>query len=196
MARFQGLPHERHERRAEPRFLPRLAVRWRRRTPPQWGYRAQHPRPAHRHLRRCTAGWSLPQRTQPKGCRAMDDQRLALLTEIERKALWLSCWTVHHANHLRPKADNLKVGGHQASSASMVSILTALYFSVLRPQDRIAVKPHAAPVFHAIQYLMGNQTRASWRRFGASAAPSPIPAAPRTSTTSIFRPGQLGLASR
>ena len=75
----------------------------------------------------------------------MDERRLALLTELERKVLWLACWTIHHANHVRPKADALKVGGHQASSASMVSIMTALYFAMLRPQDRVAVKPHAAP---------------------------------------------------
>jgi pyruvate dehydrogenase E1 component len=58
-----------------------------------------------------------------------------------------------------PKVDGIKVGGHQASSASMVSIMTALYFSALKPEDRVAVKPHASPVFHAIQYLMGQQTR-------------------------------------
>ncbi|GAB2184917.1 hypothetical protein LAB1_22260 [Roseibium sp. LAB1] len=81
------------------------------------------------------------------------------LKTIEQRLLWLSHWMIHHANHIRPKADGIKVGGHQASSASMVSIMTALYFSVLRPEDRVAVKPHASPIFHAIQYLMGNQTR-------------------------------------
>jgi pyruvate dehydrogenase E1 component len=61
--------------------------------------------------------------------------------------------------------DGIKVGGHQASSASMVSIMTALYFSALRPEDRVAVKPHASPVFHAMQYLMGNQTREKMESF-------------------------------
>ena len=37
--------------------------------------------------------------------------------------------------------------------------MTALYFDVLKPADRVAVKPHAAPIFHAIQYLLGKQTR-------------------------------------
>ena len=84
---------------------------------------------------------------------------LKMLRELERKILWLACWTVHNATHLRPKSDgDVKVGGHQASCASMVSIMTALYFHILRPEDRVAVKPHASPVFHAIQYLMGNQT--------------------------------------
>ena len=70
-------------------------------------------------------------------------QRLRLLRELERKVLWLSAWTIHHANHLRPNRDGLKVGGHQASCASIATVMTALYFSVLRPEDRVAVKPHA-----------------------------------------------------
>lgn len=77
------------------------------------------------------------------------------LKDVEQRLLWLSHWMIHHANHIRPKKDDIKVGGHQASSASMVSIMTALYFSVLRPEDRVAVKPHASPIFHAMQYLMG-----------------------------------------
>jgi pyruvate dehydrogenase E1 component len=81
--------------------------------------------------------------------------RLSYLRPLERKVLWLSTWMIHHANHIRPRRDGLKVGGHQASSASLVSMMTALYFDVLRPEDRVAVKPHAAPVFHAIQYLLG-----------------------------------------
>ena len=81
----------------------------------------------------------------------IEPARLELLSALARKVLWLSSWTIHHANHLRPSADGLKVGGHQASSASLATIMSALYFSVLRPQDRVAVKPHASPVFHAIQ---------------------------------------------
>src|SRR5689334_22742502 len=85
--------------------------------------------------------------------------KIACLTALERKVLWLSTWMIHNANHLRPNRDGLKVGGHQASSASVTTLMTALYFDVLRPQDRVAVKPHAAPIFHAIQYLLGHQTR-------------------------------------
>ena len=85
-------------------------------------------------------------------------ERLAGLHQIERKLLWLSSWMVHNANHLRPSRDGLKVGGHQASCASVISILTALYFEILRPQDRVAVKPHAGPVFHAVNLLFGRQT--------------------------------------
>lgn len=77
------------------------------------------------------------------------------LAEIAQKALWLSAWTIHNANHLRDKVDGLKVGGHQASCASIVTLMAVLYGAVLRPQDRVAVKPHAAPVFHALQYIAG-----------------------------------------
>ena len=98
---------------------------------------------------------------EPRGdgasTRAVSEQTIACLRELERKVLWLSCWMIHHANHVRPSRDGLKVGGHQASCASAVTMLTALYLSVLRPADRIAVKPHAAPVFHAIQYLLGRR---------------------------------------
>src|SRR5256885_3500985 len=84
--------------------------------------------------------------------------RLAILAELEKKVLWLASWMVHHANHVRENDDGLKVGGHQASSASLATIMTALYFDVLRPEDRVAVKPHASPNFHAIQYLLGNRS--------------------------------------
>ena len=98
------------------------------------------------------------------------------LTALEQKVLWLSTWMIHHANHVRPSRDGLKVGGHQASCASMVTLMTALYFDVLRPIDRVAVKPHGSPVFHAIQYLFGNQSLDQLERFrafgGAQSYPS------------------------
>src|SRR5579859_4296815 len=103
-------------------------------------------------------------------------EKLALLQALEKKVLWLSTWMIHNANHLRPSRDGLKVGGHQASSSSVATLMTALYLDVLRPQDRVAVKPHAAPVFHALQYLLGHQTRDKLERFralgGAQAYPS------------------------
>src|SRR5712691_4222237 len=80
---------------------------------------------------------------------------LEILDRIQRKVLWLATWMVHHANVIRPNADGIKVGGHQASSASLVTLLTALYFKALRPGDAVAVKAHAAPAFYAIQYLRG-----------------------------------------
>jgi pyruvate dehydrogenase E1 component len=84
-----------------------------------------------------------------------DDLRLDALGEIERQVLWLSTAIVHHANRVRPNPAGLKVGGHQASSASMVSIMTSLWFGHLRAEDRVSVKPHASPVLHAINYLLG-----------------------------------------
>ena len=79
----------------------------------------------------------------------------SVLREIEQRVLWLSTAIVHHANRERPNPSGLKVGGHQASCASMVSIMTSLWFRQLRPQDRVSVKPHASPVLHAINYLLG-----------------------------------------
>ncbi|PXY18802.1 transketolase-like TK C-terminal-containing protein [Prauserella muralis] len=78
-----------------------------------------------------------------------------LLRAVEDRVLWLSSAIIHHANRVRPNPTGLKVGGHQASSASMVSIMTALWFRHLRPEDRVSVKPHASPVLHAINYLLG-----------------------------------------
>jgi pyruvate dehydrogenase E1 component len=80
---------------------------------------------------------------------------LAILRSIETKLVWLATWMVHHANHVRPNADGTKVGGHQASSTSIASLMTHLYFRSLGPGDLIGVKPHAAPLFYAIQYLRG-----------------------------------------
>jgi pyruvate dehydrogenase E1 component len=107
---------------------------------------------------------------------AIQAQELACLKALEKKILWLSSWMIHNANHERDSRDGLKVGGHQASSASLSTIMTALYMAVLRPQDRVAVKPHASPIFHAIQYLLGNQTQEHLQDFrklgGAQAYPS------------------------
>lgn len=108
--------------------------------------------------------------------RQADAAHLDTLRALERKLLWLSAWTIHHANVLRDNPDGLKVGGHQASCASMSTLMTALYFDVLRPEDRVAVKPHASPVFHAVQYLLGQQTVDALQRFrgygGAQSYPS------------------------
>lgn len=79
-----------------------------------------------------------------------------VLREVERRVLWLATAMVHEANLVRPSLDGLKVGGHQTSSASMVSVMTSLWFRHLRPQNRVSVKPHASPVLHAINYLLGD----------------------------------------
>ncbi|WP_181803984.1 transketolase-like TK C-terminal-containing protein [Streptomyces shenzhenensis] len=84
---------------------------------------------------------------------------LPVLEQIARRVLWLSTRIVDTANHDRPDAGGIKVGGHQASSASLVSAMTALWFAHLDAADRISVKPHASPAFHAVQYLLGNLDR-------------------------------------
>ncbi|MET0684473.1 MAG: 1-deoxy-D-xylulose-5-phosphate synthase N-terminal domain-containing protein [Solirubrobacteraceae bacterium] len=80
---------------------------------------------------------------------------LETLDEIQRRVLWLAASIVHHANRVRPNRSGVKVGGHQASSASMVSLMTALWLGVLEAPDRVSVKPHASPVLHALNYLLG-----------------------------------------
>ncbi|MEW6254604.1 MAG: 1-deoxy-D-xylulose-5-phosphate synthase N-terminal domain-containing protein [Pseudomonadota bacterium] len=124
---------------------------------------------------------------------AVDAQTLKILAELERKALWLSSWTIHNANHLRESADGLKVGGHQASSASLATIMTALYFHILRPQDRVAVKPHASPVFHAIQYLLGNQTREKLETFRGFKGAQSYPSRTKDTDDVDFSTGSVGL---
>src|SRR5947208_9626112 len=119
--------------------------------------------------------------------------RLACLSALERKVLWLSVWMIHHANHLRPKRDGLKVGGHQASSASVATLMTALYFDVLRPEDRVAVKPHASPVYHAIQYLLGRQSREKLERFRALGGAQSYPSRTKDADDVGFSTGSVGL---
>jgi pyruvate dehydrogenase E1 component len=121
------------------------------------------------------------------------DPRLALLSELERKILWLSTWTIHHANHVRPGSDGLKVGGHQASSASLATIMTALYLAVLRPQDRVAVKPHASPIFHAIEYLLGRQTREKLENFRGYKGAQSYPSRTKDLPDVDFSTGSVGL---
>jgi pyruvate dehydrogenase E1 component len=121
------------------------------------------------------------------------DPRLPFLAELERKVLWLSTWTIHNANHLRASGDGLKVGGHQASSASLATIMTALYFAALRPEDRVAVKPHASPVYHAIQYLLGHQTRDKLENFRGYKGAQSYPSRTKDADDVDFSTGSVGL---
>jgi pyruvate dehydrogenase E1 component len=119
--------------------------------------------------------------------------RLGQLRALEQKVLWLAVWMIHHANHIRPNVDGLKVGGHQASSASVVTLMTALYFDVLRPADRVAVKPHASPVFHAIQYLLGRQSREKLERFRGLGGAQSYPSRTKDTDDVDFSTGSVGL---
>jgi pyruvate dehydrogenase E1 component len=120
------------------------------------------------------------------------DDRLAVLAELERRILWLASWTIHQANHVR-EAGEVKVGGHQASSASLATIMTALYFDVLRPQDRVAVKPHASPIFHAIQYLAGNQSLEKLQNFRGLKGAQSYPSRTKDTDDVDFSTGSVGL---
>ncbi|MFC3675317.1 transketolase [Ferrovibrio xuzhouensis] len=123
----------------------------------------------------------------------VDPARLEILSALSRKVLWLSSWTIHHANHLRANRDGLKVGGHQASSASLATIMAALYFAVLKPEDRVAVKPHASPVFHAIQYLFGLQTRDKLENFRGFGGAQSYPSRTKDIDDVDFSTGSVGL---
>ncbi|MDT4927273.1 MAG: pyruvate dehydrogenase component [Pseudonocardiales bacterium] len=118
---------------------------------------------------------------------------LETLRQVEQRVLWLATSIVDHANRLRPHPDGLKVGGHQASSASMVSIMTALWFEQLNSADRVSVKPHASPVLHAIEYLLGQLDESylsKLREFGGlqsypSRRKDPVPADYSTGSVGI-----------
>jgi pyruvate dehydrogenase E1 component len=118
---------------------------------------------------------------------------LSYLAELERKVLWLATWMIHNANHLRDNEDGVKVGGHQASSASLTTILTALYFGVLKPEDRVAVKPHAGPAFHAIQYLLGRQTKEKLENFRGYKGAQSYPSRTKDGEMVDFSTGSVGL---
>ncbi|MBC7670675.1 MAG: transketolase [Gemmatimonadaceae bacterium] len=120
-------------------------------------------------------------------------QELALLRRIEERILWLASWTIHNANHLRESRDGLKVGGHQASCASMTTLMTALYMKALRPQDRVAVKPHASPVFHAIQHLFGRQSLDKLKAFRALGGAQSYPSRTKDVDDVDFSTGSVGL---
>jgi pyruvate dehydrogenase E1 component len=117
---------------------------------------------------------------------------LNVLRELEKKVLWLASWTIHNANHLRA-SDGVKVGGHQASSASLATIMTALYFDVLKPTDRVAVKPHASPIFHAIQYLLGKQTRERLEAYRGYKGAQSYPSRTKDADDVDFSTGSVGL---
>jgi len=118
---------------------------------------------------------------------------LDALRLMEERLRWLSAWTIHHANHLRESEDGLKVGGHQASCASMTAIMAALYFHALGPNDRVAVKPHAGPVLHAIHYLLGGQSREQLEAFRAFGGAQSYPSRTKDRIPVDFSTGSVGL---
>jgi pyruvate dehydrogenase E1 component len=115
------------------------------------------------------------------------------LETIDQRLRWLSSWIIHNANHLRDSRDGLKVGGHQASCASMTAIMAALYFHALRPQDKVAVKPHAGPVLHAIHYLLGNQSLEQLQAFRGLGGAQSYPSRTKDKIPVDFSTGSVGL---
>jgi pyruvate dehydrogenase E1 component len=119
----------------------------------------------------------------------------AVLDRIQRKVLWLSAWMVHHANFLRPNPDGTKVGGHQASSASVVSLMTALYFKALRPGDVVAIKAHASPAFYAIQYLRGRLDAAALKELRSFGGLQAYPSRRKNPEVVDLSTGSMGLGA-
>ncbi len=120
---------------------------------------------------------------------------LETLNHIQERALWLAMRIVHEANSVRPNRDGVKVGGHQASSASMVTIMTALYFHLLKHGDRVSVKPHASPVFHAIQYLLGQLPRSYLTTLRAYGGLQAYPSRAKDPDLVDFSTGSVGLGA-
>ncbi len=117
------------------------------------------------------------------------------LDTISERILWLAVRMIHEANHVRPAADGIKVGGHQASTASVVSILTALYFRWLRAGDLVAVKPHASPGYHALQYLFGNLDASMLTRLRDFGGLQSYPSRTKDPDPVDFSTGSVGLGA-
>ena len=122
-----------------------------------------------------------------------DADSIAMIEQLDERLRWLSAWTIHHANHLRPSRDGIKVGGHQASCASMSTIMASLYFAALGPNDRVAVKPHAGPLLHAIHYLLGSQSREQLMGFRALHGAQSYPSRTKDVIPVDFSTGSVGL---
>jgi len=123
------------------------------------------------------------------------DLDLEVLDEIQRRVLWLAVRIVDSANHERETGDGVKVGGHQASSASLVTAMTALYFAHLNAADRVSVKPHASPVFHAIQYLLGNLDRSYLTSLRKAGGLQSYPSRTKDPDVVDFSTGSVGLGA-
>ena len=121
--------------------------------------------------------------------------RRETLDRVAQRVLWLAVRMVDSANRDRADADGIKVGGHQASSASMVGILTALWFGHLNAQDQVAVKPHASPAFHAIQYLLGNLDRSYLTRLREFGGLQAYPSRSKDPDRVDFSTGSVGLGA-
>jgi pyruvate dehydrogenase E1 component len=135
-----------------------------------------------------------PARQRPR-TRTSGAADTATLDAIANRILWLAVRMIHEANHVRPNHDGIKVGGHQASSASVVSILTALYFSWLRAGDLVAIKPHASPAYHSLQYLLGNLDASMLTRLREFGGLQSYPSRTKDPDPVDFSTGSVGLGA-
>lgn len=122
-----------------------------------------------------------------------DTEKVRMLELLDARLRWLSAWTIHNANHLRESRDGLKVGGHQASCASMTTIMATLYFAALREADRVSVKPHASPVLHAIEYMLGRQSLEQLQNFRSLGGAQSYPSRTKDKINVDFSTGSVGL---
>jgi pyruvate dehydrogenase E1 component len=126
---------------------------------------------------------------------SISKDELEILEEIQLRTLWLAVRMVDFANHDRVNTDGIKVGGHQASSASMISILTSLYMYHLDPNDRVSVKPHSSPVFHSIQYLLGNLEKKYLTTLRSAGGLQSYPSRTKDPDIVDFSTGSVGLGA-
>ena len=119
----------------------------------------------------------------------------AVLESVAQRVLWLAVRMVDHANRDRPNLDGLKVGGHQASSASLVTVMTTLWFAHLNAADRVSVKPHASPVLHAISYLLGDLDAAYLTRLREFGGLQAYPSRTKDPDAVDFATGSVGLGA-
>jgi pyruvate dehydrogenase E1 component len=143
-----------------------------------------------------TVGSTAPRLPVPAtGADGHKDERLAVLDSVQRRVLWLSTAIVDAANRLRPNRSGVKVGGHQASSASMSSIMTALWFGNLTSSDRVSVKPHASPALHAINYLLGDLDERYLSTLRAKGGLQSYPSRTKDPDTVDFSTGSVGIGA-
>ena len=128
-----------------------------------------------------------------KALKPVSVEELAILEQVERRALWLSTHMIHYANKVRPNPDQIKVGGHQASTSSVVSLLTALMCRVMTPRDRLALKPHSAPAYHALQTLLGNLEPEKLKEFRQFGGIQSYPSRRKDTEDIHFNTGSVGL---
>jgi pyruvate dehydrogenase E1 component len=138
-----------------------------------------------------TGSWAAGPSSNP----ATSPAQLATLESVQRRVLWLSTAIVDAANRLRPNPSGIKVGGHQASSASMVSMMTALWFADLTARDRVSVKPHASPVLHAINYLLGDLEEKYLTTLRAKGGLQSYPSRTKDPDTVDFSTGSVGIGA-